>query len=180
MRPMPGRLPLVAVLLDRDGTLICDVPYNGDPARVQPMPSARAALDRLRAADIKLAVVSNQSGVGRGLISLAQVDAVNRRVEELLGPLGGFFVCPHMASDACGCRKPQPGLVLQAAAALGVAPGACAVIGDIGADVEAASRSGARPILVPTPVTRHEEISRAPEHATTLLEAVELLLTERV
>jgi histidinol-phosphate phosphatase family protein len=175
---MSGRLPLVAVLLDRDGTLIRDVPYNGDPARVQPMPSAHIALDRLRAAGIKLAVVSNQSGVGRGLITLAQVEAVNRRVEELLGPLDGFFVCPHIASDACGCRKPQPGLVLQAAAALGVSARACALIGDIGADVEAGSRSGARPILVPTPVTRHDEVARAPELATNLVEAVDLLLAE--
>jgi histidinol-phosphate phosphatase family protein len=175
---MPEHIPPLAVLLDRDGTLICDVPYNGDPARVEPVPTARAALDLLRAAGIRLAVVSNQSGVGRGLITLEQVGAVNRRVEELLGPLDGFFVCPHIPSDVCNCRKPQPGLVLQAAAALGVPARACAMIGDIGADVEAASRSGARPILVPTPVTRHDEVARAPEHATTLLEAVELLLAE--
>ena len=68
--------------------------------------------------------------------------------------------------------------MLQAAAALGVPPRACAVIGDIGADVEAASRSGARPILVPTPVTRREEVDRAPELAPSLLEAVDLLLAE--
>jgi histidinol-phosphate phosphatase family protein len=173
---MPAAFPLLAVLLDRDGTLIQDVPYNGDPARVVPMPSARAALDRLRSAGVRLAVVSNQSGVGRGLLSLEQVDAVNRRVEELLGPLEGFFVCPHVPHDVCDCRKPQPGLMLQAAAALGVPPLCCAVIGDIGADVDAAIRAGARSILVPTARTRQEEVARAPETASTLLEAVEILL----
>jgi histidinol-phosphate phosphatase family protein len=170
--------PLLAVLLDRDGTLIHDVPYNGDPALVAPVPSAREALDRLRSAGIRLAVVSNQSGVGRGFLTLDQVYAVNRRVEQLLGPLDGFFVCPHVASDACGCRKPQPGLMLQASAALGVPPAACAVLGDIGADVEAATRAGARPILVPTARTRHDEVARAPETAGSLLEAVERLLAE--
>jgi hypothetical protein len=83
-RPEPPK----AVLLDRDGTLIRDVPYNGDPAKVVPMPGAREALDRLRAAGVRLAVVSNQSGVARGLITPEQVDAVNARVEELLGPIG--------------------------------------------------------------------------------------------
>src|SRR6185312_8681525 len=68
-----------AVLFDRDGTLVVDVPYNGDPARVEPVPGARAALDRLRAAGIPTAVVSNQSGIGRGLLEPAQVEAVNRR-----------------------------------------------------------------------------------------------------
>jgi histidinol-phosphate phosphatase family protein len=173
---MPAALEPLAVLLDRDGTLIHDVPYNGDPARVVPMPSARAALDRLRWAGVRLAVVSNQSGVGRGLLSLEQVAAVNRRVEELLGPLEGFFVCPHVPRHVCDCRKPQPGLMLQAAAALGVSPLSCAVIGDIGADVDAAIRAGARSILVPTPRTRYEEVARAPETASTLLEAVDILL----
>jgi histidinol-phosphate phosphatase family protein len=168
--------PPLAVLLDRDGTLIRDVPYNGDPSLVEAMPTARRALDRLRAAGVRVAVVSNQSGVARGLLTLAGVEAVNRRVEELVGPLEGFFVCPHGPGDGCACRKPEPGLVLQAAGALGVEPQACAVVGDIGADVEAARRSGARSILVPTPVTLACEIEQAPERAGDLLDAVELLL----
>jgi HAD superfamily hydrolase (TIGR01662 family) len=68
------------VLFDRDGTLIVDVPYNGDPARVVPMPGARAALDRLRAAGVRVGVVSNQSGIARGLLTRAQVEAVNARM----------------------------------------------------------------------------------------------------
>lgn len=170
------RAPL-AVLLDRDGTLIHDVPYNGDPARVAPMPNAAAALDRLRSAGVATAVVSNQSGVALGHLTGAQVAAVNGRVEQLLGPLGPFLVCQHGPADGCGCRKPAPGLVRQAAAALGVAPADCAVIGDIAADVDAARAAGARGVLVPTPVTRREEVEAAAEVAPDLLAAVELLLT---
>ncbi|HYH48140.1 MAG TPA: HAD-IIIA family hydrolase [Acidimicrobiia bacterium] len=171
--------PPAAVLLDRDGTLIRDVPYNGDPERVVPMPGARDALDRLRAAGVPTAVVSNQSGVGRGLISRAAVEAVNRRVEELLGPLGPWLVCFHGPAEGCECRKPAPGLVLRAAAALGVDPRRCAVVGDIGADVEAARACGARAILVPTTVTRPEEIAAAPEVSTDLGAAVDRLLGAR-
>ncbi|MFP5218723.1 MAG: D-glycero-alpha-D-manno-heptose-1,7-bisphosphate 7-phosphatase [Actinomycetes bacterium] len=165
-----------AVLFDRDGTLVVDVPYNGDPDRVELVPGAREALDRLRAAGIPTAVVSNQSGIARGLLTRAQVDAVNARVAELLGPLGPVLVCPHGPDDGCDCRKPAPGLVLQAAAALGVPPERCAVVGDIGADVGAALAAGARPVLLPTPVTRPGEVAAAPEVAPDLLAAVDLLL----
>jgi histidinol-phosphate phosphatase family protein len=138
-----------AVLFDRDDTLIEDVPYNGDPRLVVPRPGARLALDLLRSVGILTAVVSNQSGVGRGLIGMEQVEAVNRRVEELLGPLGPWLICPHHPEAGCLCRKPSPGLVLAAAEALGVAVEACVVIGDRISDVEAARRAGARGVLVP-------------------------------
>jgi histidinol-phosphate phosphatase family protein len=165
-----------AVLLDRDGTLVVDVPYNGDPKRVEPMPGARAALDRLRAAGIPLGVVSNQSGIARGLLTADAVDAVNARVQAWLGPLDAWAVCPHGPDEGCACRKPAPGLVLQAARALGVEPRRCVVIGDIGADVQAAHAAGARAILVPTPATRPEEVAAAPELAPDLGAAVDLLL----
>ena len=165
-----------AVLLDRDGTLVEDVPYNGDPAQVVPMAGAREALDRLRRAGIPLAVISNQSGVARGLLTADQVEAVNRRVEELLGPLGPWAFCLHGPDDGCECRKPRAGLVREAAGALGVDPARCAVVGDIGSDVEAARSAGARAVLVPTPRTRREEIRAAPEVARDLPAAVDLLL----
>jgi histidinol-phosphate phosphatase family protein len=170
---------LDAVLLDRDGTLVVDVPYNGDPERVRAMPGAAEALERLRSAGLDTAVVSNQSGVGRGMLQLDDVEAVNRRVEELLGPLGPWVVCPHSPDAGCDCRKPAPGLVLKAAELLGTDPSRCAVIGDIGADVEAAHAAGARAILVPTPKTRQEEIAAAPEVAPDLPSAVDRLLGGR-
>ncbi|MDP9496551.1 MAG: HAD-IIIA family hydrolase [Actinomycetota bacterium] len=165
-----------AVLFDRDGTLVVDVPYNGDPALVQPVPQAAAALARLRAAGVRTAVVTNQSGIARGLLTRAQVDAVHARLAELVGDLGPVFVCEHGPDDGCACRKPRPGLVLQAAAALGVPPAECAVVGDIGADVGAALAAGARPVLVPTAVTRAEEVAAAPEVVADLAAAVDLLL----
>jgi D-glycero-D-manno-heptose 1,7-bisphosphate phosphatase len=168
-----------AVLFDRDGTLVVDVPYNGNPDLVEPMPGARDALDLLRAAGIPTAVVSNQSAIGRGLITPDQCDAVFARLAELLGPLGPVTICPHTPEDGCDCRKPQPGLVRRAAAALGVPVEDCVMIGDIGADVQAAQAAGARAVLVPTPQTRPEEIVYAEQHAcvaSDLLAAVRLLL----
>ena len=165
-----------AVLFDRDGTLIVDVPYNGDPALVEPVPGARAALDRLRAAGVPIGVVSNQSGVARGLLALDDVHAVNARVGELLGPFATWRFCPHGADDGCRCRKPAPGLVQDAAAELGVPAAACVVVGDIGADVEAAAAAGARGVLVPTPMTRPAEIAAAPVVVTDLGHAVDLIL----
>jgi HAD superfamily hydrolase (TIGR01662 family) len=171
--------PINAVLFDRDGTLVHDVPYNGDPARVQLMPHAAAAVTMLRAAGVRLGVVSNQSGIGRGLITPRQVESVNARVDELVGGLEVWAYCPHTAGDRCACRKPAPGLVLQAAARLGVPPAETVVIGDIAADLGAAAAAGARAILVPTPVTRPDEIVEAPVVARDLLGAARLVLAAR-
>ena len=140
-----------AVLFDRDETIVVEVPFNGDPQQVRPAPNARALLDRLRSAGLPLAVVSNQSGVGRGLITLEAVEAVNRKIDELLGPFAGFFVCPHSPEDACECRKPKPKLILDAARALGVDPSCCVVVGDRESDVEAARNAGATPLKVEGP-----------------------------
>ncbi|MGC4807256.1 HAD-IIIA family hydrolase [Micromonospora sp. DT233] len=165
-----------AVLLDRDGTLIEDVPYNGDPEKVRPMPGARAALDRLRTAGLRLGVVTNQSGLARGLFTAAQLAAVHARVEELLGPFDSWRVCPHDDDAGCPCRKPAPGLVHAAAADLGTTAGRCVLVGDIGRDMAAALAAGATGILVPTPVTRGEEVAAAPYVAATLPTAVEEIL----
>lgn len=139
------------MLFDRDETIVVDVPFNGDPQRVEPAPDARVLLDRLRAAGLPLAVVSNQSGIGRGLLTREAVDAVNRRVEELLGPFAGFYVCPHAPEDGCDCRKPKPKLILDAARALGVDPACCVVVGDRASDVEAARNAGAIGLQVEGP-----------------------------
>jgi D-glycero-D-manno-heptose 1,7-bisphosphate phosphatase len=85
-------------------------------------------------------------------------------------------VCPHDPDAGCGCRKPRPGLVLEAASRLGVAPDRCAVVGDIASDVRAAAAAGARGVLVPNERTRPEEIVTAPEVASDLGEAVDLLM----
>jgi histidinol-phosphate phosphatase family protein len=173
-RPAPA-LP-AAVLFDRDGTLVVDVPYNGDPDAVRLVPGARAALDRLRAAGVAVGVVSNQSGVARGLLTTADVEACNRRLRQLVGPLGTVRYCPHDDADGCSCRKPQPGLIHQAAADLGVACADCVVVGDIAADVGAAAAAGARAILVPSPATDRGEVLAAPVVAPDLDQAVSMIL----
>lgn len=164
-----------AVLFDRDGTIVVDVPYNGDPSLVRPMAGAKEVLDGLRSRSIPVGVVTNQSGIARGLVTRGQVDAVNARVEELLGPFDVWEVCPHGSGDGCACRKPEPGMVLSATARLGLEPGEVALIGDIGADMGAAAAAGARGVLVPTDITLQDEVRDAPAVAGTLAGAVDLL-----
>jgi histidinol-phosphate phosphatase family protein len=153
--------PPLALLFDRDDTLIEDVPYLNDPGKVRPMPGAAELLRRLRGAGMRLGVVSNQSGVAKGLVTPEQLAAVNARVDELLGPFGTWQVCPHDDADGCACRKPLPGLVKAAVAELGIPASRCVVIGDIAADVRAAQAAGARAILVPTVKTRPIEVWQA-------------------
>jgi D-glycero-D-manno-heptose 1,7-bisphosphate phosphatase len=171
----PISAPLRAVLFDRDGTLVIDVPYNSDPEKVRVMPGARDTLARLRAQGIRTGVLTNQSGIARGILTRAQADAVNERVEELLGPFDVWEVCPHGPGDGCACRKPEPGMVLSACRRLGLDPAEAAFVGDIGADVEAAEAAGATGVLVPTPVTRQEEIDAAALVAPDLAGALALL-----
>ena len=165
-----------AVLFDRDGTLVHDVAYNGDPALVRPVAGAADSMRRLRAAKLLVGLVSNQSGIARGLLTAADVRAVNDELQRRIGRFDAVAVCPHGPQDGCGCRKPAPGLVLEAARALRVRPEECVVVGDIGADVAAAAAAGARSVLVPTPVTRAEEVAAAPVVAPDLETAVDRVL----
>ncbi|UDY37493.1 D-glycero-alpha-D-manno-heptose-1,7-bisphosphate 7-phosphatase [Dermatobacter hominis] len=170
----PG--PLVdLVLFDRDGTLVHDVPYNGDPALVRPVPGAAEAVDLARR-HAKVGIVSNQSGVADGRLTATQVRAVNRRVEELLGPFDVVRWCPHARSGGCSCRKPAPGMVLAAARHVGVLPGRVAVVGDILADVQAARAAGGIGILVPNARTLSVEVAAADLVASDLGAAVRHLV----
>lgn len=175
------RDPPLAVLLDRDDTIIVDSPYLNDPAGVKPMPGAVEALTRLRERGLLLAIVSNQSGVAKGLITDEQLAAVNARVDAELGPFDSWQICVHDAGDGCGCRKPAPGMVQAAADELGVDPQRCVMIGDTVGDVNAALSARADAVLVPTDRTLPHEISQAHERArvaATLEAAVELVLRD--
>jgi histidinol-phosphate phosphatase family protein len=172
----PWRRPVRAVLFDRDGTLIHDVPYNADPGEVQPVTGAAEALNLLRDNGIRLGVVTNQSGVARGVLSADDVSRVNERVDSLLGPFDTWQVCPHSPDDGCRCRKPGPGMVEAASRALRVDASELVVVGDIGADVAAAESAGSRGVLVPTPRTEPAERSAARWRAATLPQAVDLVL----
>jgi histidinol-phosphate phosphatase family protein len=148
-----------AVFLDKDGTVLVDVPFNVDPGRMAYAPMAHAGLNRLGAAGVALVVISNQSGVARGLSPLAALEAVRTRLAAMFRAAGarldGFYCCPHhpqgrVAGYAveCACRKPRPGLLLQAAAELGLDLSASWFIGDILDDVEAGHRAGCRSLLL--------------------------------
>jgi HAD superfamily hydrolase (TIGR01662 family) len=152
------------------------VPYNGDPALVLPRPGVRDGLERLRGHGVRLGIVSNQSGIARGRVSVADAEAVMARTVERLGPFDDVRWCPHAPDEGCPCRKPAPGMLLDAARALDVDPVRCAMVGDIGADVEAARAAGMRGILVPTARTRAEEVAAAPEVARSFADAVDRLL----
>jgi D-glycero-D-manno-heptose 1,7-bisphosphate phosphatase len=168
--------PLRGVLFDRDDTLVIDVPYNADPARVVPVPGAARAVAAVRAAGMSVGVVTNQSVIAKGMASRAQVDATNARVDELVGPFDVWEVCPHDRDDDCACRKPRPGMVLAAARRLGLDPADLVVIGDIGADVGAAVAAGAQGILVPTTRTLPAEVDAATTVAGSIEDAVALVV----
>jgi histidinol-phosphate phosphatase family protein len=139
-----------AVFLDKDGTLVEDVPFNVDPARIRLVAGAAEALAALHRAGFLLVVVSNQSGVARGLFPESALDGVRERLQELLAPvpLAGWFYCPHGPADGCDCRKPAPGLLTRAEAELGIDLGRSWMVGDILNDVEAGRRAGCRTVLI--------------------------------
>jgi D-glycero-D-manno-heptose 1,7-bisphosphate phosphatase len=178
---------------DKDGTLIEDLPYNVEPARVRFAPGAREAVRRLGAAGIELAIVTNQSGVARGYFTLADLDRLRdhlaSEIAALGGRLAGFYACPHLPggvvsafAGACDCRKPLPGLILTAAAELGVDPRRCWFVGDTWMDVAAGHAAGCRSILV-GPEWRDRSTHPAgiePDAAVPdLLAAVEIVIGDR-
>lgn len=171
--------PIAAVLFDRDHTLtIDDPPYNGDPDLVKPFPGAREAVAAVRAAGLPVGVVTNQAGIALGLLTPEQVEAVNARVDELVGPFDTWQYCPHAPVDECSCRKPAPGLIMRAADALGVPVSQVVVIGDTVMDVGAAEAAGATGIYVRTDRTRPSEVRRSPLVADDIQAAVDWVLRE--
>lgn len=134
------------VFLDRDGTLVHDRGYVHRQEDYALLPGVVPALRRLRGAGFGLVIVTNQSGLGRGLFGLPEYLAFARHLESDLARLGvpvlGSFHCPHVPEDGCACRKPAPGLFFRAREALGVDLSRCFAVGDAPRDVEAALRAG--------------------------------------
>lgn len=141
-----------AVFLDRDGTLIEDVEYLRDPREVRLLPGAGEALALLQKEGFALVLVSNQSGIGRGLIHPTELEQVHRRLEECLLEYGvrldGVFYCPHAPWEGCGCRKPLPGLILQASQQMGIDLGESFVVGNTDSDIAAGNAVGCRTVLL--------------------------------
>ncbi|MCX6632605.1 MAG: HAD family hydrolase [Candidatus Solibacter sp.] len=141
-----------AVFFDRDGTLMEDAHYCGDPVLVKVFPGVPDALRRLKEAGFGVFIVTNQSGIGRGLITEAQYRAVQ---EEFLRQAGrdsidASFYCPDAPGAPSNCRKPEPGMVLAAAAAHDIDLAVSFFVGDKAADIECGRRAGTRTVLVLT------------------------------
>jgi D-glycero-D-manno-heptose 1,7-bisphosphate phosphatase len=143
------------ILLDRDGVINFDSPsYVKSPEEWIPIPGALDAIADLKHAGWRVAVCSNQSGVGRGLFTLDALDAIHAKLASALAErsvrLDALRFCPHLPGAGCRCRKPAPGMLIDAMQALGAAPERTIAIGDSVRDVEAARAAGCRAILVRT------------------------------
>lgn len=183
---MTERRSRVAALLDRDGTIIVDREYTNDPADVMLLPGAAAAIRALASKGYPSIVVTNQSGIARGIISLEQYRAVRARLDELLAAEGAVvldtFTCPHHPDviGPCGCRKPGLELYERAAVLYELDLTRCLFVGDRMRDVAAAIALGGRGALVRSPITVESDVTYATGHSipvvTSLADAVSVLL----
>jgi D-glycero-D-manno-heptose 1,7-bisphosphate phosphatase len=141
-----------AVFFDRDGTLMEETHYCNDPAKVRVFPGVPEALERLKRAGFGVFVISNQSGIGRGLISQEQYEAVQAEFLRQVGPglIDESYYCPDVPGGVSACRKPEPGMVLRAATEHGIELAESFFVGDKESDVECGRRAGTRTILVRT------------------------------
>ena len=187
MRPAADSRSARAVFLDRDGTIIEDVSYLRDPNEARLLPGAAGAIKRLKEHGFRVIVVTNQSGIARGLLSRNDYRLTERRVDELLDAedarIDGHYFCPHLPelTGPCDCRKPGVLLFRQAAEQFDIDLNASWWVGDRMRDVLPAEAFGGAGILLLTGAGEHEARD---EHASRfakaggLAEAVELILRE--
>lgn len=179
-----------ALFIDRDGTIIADAHYLADPAGVRLLPGASAAIARANAAGVLVIVVTNQSGIARGLITPAQYESVRTRTERLLGEQGArvnaTYHCPHWpdVTGPCDCRKPGLGMYRTAAADFGIDLARSGYIGDRWRDVQPAQATGGIGVLVPGVETPEADVELARTHlsdtvriAASITEAVTMSVT---
>ena len=169
-----------AVFLDRDGTLMKDVDYCGDPKDVTVFEGAGEALRRLDQAGYKLVVITNQSGIGRGYFNEQQYRSVESELSRQLGEglIAATYYCPHLPADKCQCRKPSAEMVVRASHDLGLDLGRSFFVGDKRTDIECGRNSGVRTILVRTGYGKQTDPAAADFVAEDLPAAVQLILNE--
>jgi histidinol-phosphate phosphatase family protein len=172
-------VPHKVVILDRDGTVIVDRPYQHDPDGLEFAAGAAEGLRWLHLRGHRLVVVTNQSGIGRGLFSAAQLDAVHERLHSMVraagAQLAAIYACPHVPEAGCSCRKPGQTLMRRACADLGFDPRDSVVIGDKNSDVEFGRRAGAMSILLAAPDSDEARKTQADAIAPNLLAAARLV-----
>lgn len=176
-----------AVFADRDGTICFDRHYLADPAGLELIPTVAEGIKKLNDAGIPVIVITNQSGIGRGYFTEQQLGSIHQKMEDLLAEQGArvndIFYCPHLPDSGCDCRKPRPGMLLQAQEEYGFDLKRSFVIGDRMLDVEMAHAVGAKAVLVPEPGNQYrvekeiENSLETPDYATdTFTNAVEWIL----
>lgn len=172
-----------AVFLDRDGTICVLVEYMDDPDQVQLIPGASEAIKRLNEQGFLVVMITNQSALARGYFTEEVLDAIHERLARVLEKEGAHidatYFCPHHPDDKCACRKPRPGLVLNAAKELGIDLGRSFMVGDKLDDVKAGKTAGCKGIMVLTgygagELALRDKWDAQPDHiADNLLGAVE-------
>lgn len=176
-----------AVLLDRDGVVNRDSEeFIKSPDELEVLPGVIEAIGKLRGAGLPVGICSNQSGVSRGIIPMAQLAAINKRmhaeVQQGGGHIGLIRYCPHGSNDGCRCRKPAPGMILDACRWLDISPVHVLFVGDRRTDLQAARQAGCQTALVRTghgSLTEHELGDPSLAVFDDLLQAVELVLRSR-
>jgi D-glycero-D-manno-heptose 1,7-bisphosphate phosphatase len=176
MRPSAPRAPLAAIFLDRDGTLIEHVPYLRDPADVALLPGVREALARARDAAVKLFLFTNQSGVGRGMFTLGEVEACNERMIELLGlgprPFDAVCIATETPDEPPRYRKPSPRFIREMIERHGIDPRAAWMLGDSPVDWEAGLNAGIRTAAIVADPLAPKEPQRRQELGIAAFETV--------
>lgn len=172
------------VILDRDGTLVVDRPYQHDPDALEFEAGAAEGVRWLHMRGYRLVVITNQSGIGRGLFSAASLEAVHARLQQMVGAAGAdlaaIYYCPHAPEAGCACRKPEQALMQRASAELGFDPRGAIVIGDKNSDVEFGRRAGAMSVLLAAAGSEAASHSHADAIVPNLLAAARLITSGNI
>jgi D-glycero-D-manno-heptose 1,7-bisphosphate phosphatase len=171
---------LNAVFFDRDGTLMQDADYCDDPAKVKVFEGAADAIRELKGRGFKIVVVTNQSGIGRGYMIEENYRAVAREFESQLGSdlIDSTYFCPHSPEESCACRKPEPGMLLQAAEEHQIDLTKSYFVGDKDSDIECGKRAGTKTILVRTGYGPSADHDRPDTVVTDVKSAVAFILKD--
>ncbi len=185
---MPRDKRLRVVFIDRDGVINRNIDngYVRTTDDFEILPNVPEALSKLSNAGCQLVVISNQAGVGKGLITKESLDAIDRMMFSAVAKAGGkiaaTYYCPHRPDDNCDCRKPAPGLILQASRDLGIDPKETVFIGDAVSDMLAGRAAGCKTVMVLTGKTTADDaavLEPAPDYiAADLTAAVDWLLLQ--
>jgi D-glycero-D-manno-heptose 1,7-bisphosphate phosphatase len=169
-----------AVFLDRDGTLMRDVDYCGDPKDVEVFAGASDALRRLKEHGYKLVVITNQSGIGRKLFTETRYREVEAEVVRQIGEglVDATYHCPHLPGDNCKCRKPEPEMILKAAREHDIDLSRSFMVGDKNSDLECGRNAGVKTILMRTGYGKSADAQLADFCAHELTQAADVILTQ--